>query len=105
MKEKIANIWSNGILFISYACFLILNYQLRQGYILGIIIALGLTVVFLSKRNHMIEIHKEASKRNRILAALCSAGILFADGKLFYEMMLTYDKVDKLIKLLHVSKK
>ena len=49
MKEKIANIWSNGILFISYACFLILNYQLRQGYILGIIIALGLTVVFLSK--------------------------------------------------------
>ena len=104
MKDKIINIWSNGILLISYACFLILNYQLRQGYIFGIIVAIGLAIFFLSSNAQMLKIHNEAKKRDKILSVVGTVGILFTDAKLFYQMMLSYDKADKLVNLLHVSK-
>lgn len=104
MRVKINNVWSNILLLISYACFLVLNYQLRKGYILGILLAIGLAIVFTAFHGKMANVHKEEKKRNQILALLGTIGILFTDARLFYEMMIGYDKAEKLVKYLHVPK-
>lgn len=101
-KWSLQNLKSNLLLLVSGVAFSCLNYQCREGYYLGIVIAVILMTIIAGVKPDIFKNNK--CKKYQVLSVLTACGIAICTSVLFVRMMRDYPRLDAITSKLAINK-